>query len=173
MTTIPHPLVDHPACRVLIDRANDQLGVYARDHLPVGTAILFVDGQATTRPTRHSVQVGIDEHIDVPPDAGEHDAPWRYLNHSCDPVAVLHGRVLVALRDIPRGDPVTFDYDGNEWDMAAPFACGCGAANCRGWIRGFRHLGDLQRLRLLPRLSPHLVALLRAPTHAPDSGRAS
>jgi uncharacterized protein len=90
----------------------------------------------------------------------------RWFNHSCDPnTEVLAkwdpeaGTVLawwVALRDIPVGEEITYDY-GFVADVAEP--CHCGASICRGVIVD----DDPANLALLPE---HLRALLRVPALA-------
>ena len=65
----------------------------------------------------------------------------RWFNHSCDPnTEVLskwdHERntcqaYWVALRDIPVGEEITYDY-GFVADVAEP--CACGSPSCRGLI---------------------------------------
>jgi hypothetical protein len=63
--------------------------------------------------------------------------PTDYFNHSCNPNAGMSGQVgLVAMCDIAPGEEICFDYamcDGSSYDE---FPCGCGAANCRGYIGG-------------------------------------
>lgn len=63
-----------------------------------------------------------------------------YINHSCDPNAGIKGSVtFVALKDIKKGEEITFDYSISEdslWEMP----CHCGAKNCRKIIKGIRHL---------------------------------
>lgn len=58
-----------------------------------------------------------------------------FINHSCDGNAETteeDGRIwIIALRDIPAGTEITYDYclyDGSD----DPCTCYCGAANCRG-----------------------------------------
>ena len=62
--------------------------------------------------------------------------PMHVTNHSCDANASFDeaGR-LIALRDIPVGEEITFNYLDNP-TPASPwnFECHCGAANCIGWI---------------------------------------
>jgi hypothetical protein len=69
-------------------------------------------------------------------------APFRYLNHCCDPNAELvgiahlrHGPtgqlLLEAARDIPCGEEITIDY---AWQAEHAIPCQCGSAKCRGWI---------------------------------------
>lgn len=70
------------------------------------------------------------------------------LNHSCDPNCLIEFRwgelLLIASRAIARGEELTWDYETTEEDMVATgsdFKCSCGAAACRGHIRGFRYSG--------------------------------
>lgn len=74
-----------------------------------------------------------------------------FINHSCSPNVAfelpegLQGRqngswVLRALRDVKKGEELTFAYFSTEWDMAQPFDCRCGATECLGRIRGARYL---------------------------------
>jgi hypothetical protein len=43
---------------------------------------------------------------------------------------------VVDERPLKKGDALTFFYPSTEWDMDQPFACTCGAKECRGWISG-------------------------------------
>lgn len=160
MEILPHPRIHDPACRVRVTARGAHRALLAAVDIPAGAAVLFFDGEVVGRPSRYSVQVGVDRHVDV---GGGHEGDerfvWRFLNHSCQPNSVPHERMLVARRDIAAGEEVTFDYDANEWDMAEPFACACGAAACRGVVRGFRHLGAEDRRRIAPIVSPHIAAL--------------
>lgn len=78
--------------------------------------------------------------------------PTRFINHSCDPNLRIFARVgdhadkhlhdlaLFALREIPRGEELTFDYvdgvDDNEEpeDPKNMTACLCGSTNCRKYL---------------------------------------
>lgn len=85
----------------------------------------------------------------------------RWFNHSCDPNSEVQSRWdreqntcrawWVALRDIPVGEEITYDY-GFVADVAEP--CACGAASCRGVIID----PDPAELAKLP---AHLRPLLR------------
>jgi hypothetical protein len=71
--------------------------------------------------------------------AYSNDGPLRWANHSADPNANLvlqpseHGATLdlVALRDIPHGQEITYDYGafGHTGDQAE---CNCGSSDCPG-----------------------------------------
>ncbi|KAG6388642.1 hypothetical protein SASPL_150074 [Salvia splendens] len=68
----------------------------------------------------------------------------RFINHSCDPNCrtekwMVNGEVcigLFTLRDIEKGEEVTFDYNFVRVFGAAAKKCECGSANCRGYIGG-------------------------------------
>ncbi len=65
---------------------------------------------------------------------------WRPINHACDPSAWLEGLDLVARRAIAAGEEITADYGTFMGDLMPDFDCACGAATCRGTIRGSDHL---------------------------------
>lgn len=147
-------------CRIRIGTTDERHAVLAGEPIAAGEVILTFVGASARRPDRYSIQVGRRTHrvppADLPPDTAVAEYGWRFLNHSCAPNAWVRGLELVALADIPAGGEITFDYDTTEWDMAAPFLCGCGTEGCRGVVRGFRHLDAEARERLLPRLADHL-----------------
>jgi hypothetical protein len=90
----------------------------------------------------------------------------RWFNHSCDPNTEVQSRWnheqktvrawWVALRDIPPGEEITYDY-GFVGDVAEP--CACGAAICRGLIVD----PDPAELARVPE---HLRSYLRPPARA-------
>lgn len=75
----------------------------------------------------------------------EPQAPFRYLNHSCEPNCELYlidadergnplstPRVSVeTIRSISVGEELTIDYG---WPAEQAIPCGCGAEECRGWV---------------------------------------
>ncbi|XP_015885762.3 uncharacterized protein LOC107421114 isoform X1 [Ziziphus jujuba] len=68
----------------------------------------------------------------------------RFINHSCDPNCrtekwMVNGEIcigLFALRDIKKGEEVTFDYNYVRVFGAAAQKCYCGSNQCRGYIGG-------------------------------------
>ena len=84
----------------------------------------------------------------------EPDAPFRFMNHSCEPNCALEWHDLtapgesaprrrlfvVALDDIARGEQLTIDYG---WPASRALRCRCQAAACRGWVVA---AGELDRL---------------------------
>jgi SET domain-containing protein len=63
----------------------------------------------------------------------------NYLNHACDPNVWLQDEItLVTRREIASGEELTIDYalfEGDE-NWVGPWACQCGAENCRGVYTG-------------------------------------
>ncbi len=64
--------------------------------------------------------------------------PLCFVNHACDPSAkVVNGIVLVAMRDIPSGEEISWDYrqtdDVGNWTYE--FKCQCGSNNCAGTVQ--------------------------------------
>jgi SET domain-containing protein len=84
--------------------------------------------------------VGPDVIIDGAAEGGNEA---RFINHSCEPnceAVIDDGRIFIeALRNIPLGQELTFDYqlerDG-RWrrDFVERYACRCGTAGCRGTL---------------------------------------
>ncbi len=78
---------------------------------------------------------GLDEEFDL--DGNVEWNPARFLNHSCAPNAEAlceEGRVwIIALRDIPPGEEITFNY-GYDLTDYKEHPCRCGAPGCVGYI---------------------------------------
>jgi SET domain len=83
---------------------------------------------------RYTVQIDRDRHTEV----GKLSA----LNHSCDPNVILDTErlIMLARRDIEKGEELSFFYPSTEWEMDAPFICLCGASNCIHVVAGARFL---------------------------------
>ena len=79
----------------------------------------------------------IDEEWDI--DGDVEGNPARFFNHSCNPNCEAQGtdgRIwLVSLKEIKKGDELTFDY-GYDLENFEEHPCVCGAAQCRGYIVG-------------------------------------
>ena len=76
-------------------------------------------------------------------DAREVANTARFINHSCDPNCKLvpvnvSGRMrvsIVCIRDEPPGGFLSYDYQFDT-QHGEKFTCRCGAANCRGTMKG-------------------------------------
>jgi hypothetical protein len=121
--------------------------------IPKGTVIHVFNGE--TVPVREIVarlNAG-DENIDDPLQVGKRtymdlDELSRTFNHSCDPNAALRKRSeLFALRDIPKGEQIAYDYSltiaPTKWRME----CACGAPTCRKVLGDVLSIPRRQRMR--------------------------
>jgi hypothetical protein len=159
--------------RLGVARINGEFRAVATEAVAAGEAIAYVEGVMVKRPSRYSIQVGVDEHVDGGDLEGLPELldrrPWRFLNHACVPNAVIRGRSVMAARAIAAMEEVTFDYNTTEYDMAEPFPCRCGSASCVGVVSGFKHLSPEGRERRRANTAPHLLAPPARPAAA--SGR--
>jgi SET domain-containing protein len=148
---------------VAVVRANSEYRLVLIDHVCAGTWLFTIDGEFRSAPTRYSVQVGRNLHIDLPAGYGSEEVLdrfyWRFTNHSCEPNAVVRGRDMLALACIEPWQQITFNYNTTEYDMAEPFDCRCGSSHCAGRIRGFRWLSPGARERIRPWLADHLQSI--------------
>lgn len=149
---------DNPLVGVLVEQSERRL--VTTTAIPEGTVLFRIEGHETRTPTKYSLQVGKDLHLDQ---RGARDANdrvrrfyWRYMNHGCEPTTFIREREVVARRDIAALEGVTFDYNTTEYDMAEPFECRCGSAHCVRTVRGARHLTAAQRARVADVLPDYL-----------------
>ena len=138
--------------------------VAARVFVP-GERLFRMEGEPARRPTRYTVQIDDDLHLEIASGTTAEEILdryfWRFMNHSCEPNTLIQGRDVFALRNIAPWDDVTFNYNTTEYNIAEPFDCRCGSVHCLGRIRGFKHVPESERRRLEPFLARHLLSHLR------------
>ena len=109
--------------------------VYASRRFKAGDFISKIKGKVISEPG-----YGSDYCMDLGAgDVMEPRAPFRFLNHSCEPNCELiiledtdsSQMCLYAVQSIKPNDEMTIDYG---WEADAAIPCRCGAATCRGWI---------------------------------------
>jgi hypothetical protein len=128
---------DHIFAVVRQNTDNNEKAFFASKLYNPGDVVCdFSAGRILSEPTYLTVQVDTNKHIMLQP---EH---LQYINHSCDPNVFFDTYTLqiIALKTIALGDEMTFFYPSTEWDMAQPFKCFCGSANCLGEIKGASHI---------------------------------
>jgi hypothetical protein len=127
----------------------------------IGDLVIRLEGMISDCPTRYSVQIGIEQHLDCEPHEGGNieNRAFRFTDHSCDPNMRFRKGAFFAIKNIRVGDKLTFDYETTEWEMFLPFECQCGASTCRDYIRGFKFLSIRQRRSLRESLSEHLLVM--------------
>lgn len=96
----------------------------------------FKAANILSTPNKYTIQVDENKHIILKPEF------LQYTNHSCNPNIFFDTSTfeLVALRDIAKGDELTFFYPSTEWNMESSFECCCGETNCLHNIQGASHL---------------------------------
>ncbi len=83
-------------------------------------------------------------------------SPERYINHCCDPntyIKTVRGvRIVWAMRDIKKGDEITYDYAVNGYYDTAT-KCRCGSKKCRKTLNfNFFELPRNRQIEYLPYL---------------------
>ncbi|MEO9020562.1 MAG: SET domain-containing protein [Ginsengibacter sp.] len=98
----------------------------------------FEASEIVKEPNKYTVQVGEFIHIILSPES------LQYINHSCNPNVFFNTTTfeLSALRNIAKGDELTFFYPSTEWLMDAPFNCFCGEPGCLHKIQGASSLSQ-------------------------------
>ena len=108
-------------------------GLFANRSYEKGELILSLKGMIVASPTRTSIQMNENSHIE--------NFMAGKLNHHCDPTTEIEfnksdesniNLLVYALKDIPSGEQLTFDYETTESLMSDPFKCACHGK----WIRG-------------------------------------
>lgn len=114
-------------------------------HIFFGPTLTSDDVESLGEASCYPIQTGPDSYLDPQP-------PGRFTNHSCAPnAAIRDGHILVALRDIPLGEEIRFDYSTTMSERRWTMLCRCGADSCRGVITDFHDLPQA--------LQEHYVAL--------------
>jgi SET domain-containing protein len=90
----------------------------------------------------HTFLFAIDDHHVI--DAGRGGNEARFINHSCEPnceSVIVRKRVFIhALREIPSGEELVYDYwyitdeDYTLDDLRRIYPCSCRAPSCRGTL---------------------------------------
>lgn len=130
-------------------------GVFAKRLIPRGTRIFEYLGERRTVSSvvlggldggPHTYLFRLNDQIIIDGAVGGNDA--RFINHGCEPnceAYVFDDRLYIyAMRDIRRGEELTFDYRlglafGHARGKAREkYVCHCGAPTCRGTMLGSR-----------------------------------
>ena len=140
-------------------------GLYASKAIPVGTRIIEYEGERITKAEsdrreerrRARLRQGGDGCVYIFALNKRHDLDgsmvWntaRLINHSCEAnceSGKIRGRIwIVALRDIEKGEELTFDY-GFGMENWREHPCRCGTRKCAGFI-----VAKMQRWRVRKQL---------------------
>lgn len=132
--TLNKKILDHDNkyC-VICDTEKDNNFLVAREDIPVNTTVIDLSTVPLV-PVNNRYNLtytettfyNLDNHI------------GKYLNHSCDPNTALDKSThkMNSLKEIKANEPITFDYNDTEYDMASPFYCNCESEKCKIYIIG-------------------------------------
>ncbi len=122
-------------------------GVYASADIIKGTTVVMYGGHVMTLEQESALDDRIrdyphqiDDHLVIGPSQVDEIQTSDYINHSCDPNCGFTGQIrLIAMRDIKKGEEVTFDYamvvSQTKYVLSAyELECKCGSMRCRGTI---------------------------------------
>lgn len=133
-------------------RCDNQRGLFVLKPVRKDEILITYDGPTIDHPTRYSIQIDDNLHIDGTPESN------AYLNHSCRPNTYVDWNAvcLRALRDIAAGEEITCNYLTTDWELHEKFVCGCGAPGCYGELKGFKYLSPEQQRALGPFVPPFM-----------------
>ena len=124
----------------------DNNGLYANQNIKKGTKIIEYKGKIiSVKQSELSSKFdngkaiylfNINKKYDLDGDFKYNTA--RLINHSCNPNCEVYGTGLkvwvYAIRDIKKGEELTYDYGFGFDEGYKDFPCRCGSKNCVGYI---------------------------------------
>ena len=128
--------------KVIIGKCKFGKGFFAKKNIKKGEVVLIFEGKLRNLQdleslpddvSDHAVQVSENKWLELTDNA-------KLINHSCEPNCGIKNKVkIIAMKDISKGDEVTFDYNMTE-DSGWKMECKCGSKNCRKLIQNHEHL---------------------------------
>jgi len=132
------PSAAMPAVDSVVVKTSDLgMAVYACRHFQADVNIGEITGTVIDDPdygSEYCMTAGEGQSLEAA-------APFRFLNHSCNPnceLIIWEGDTpadwelcLHSIRPIEPGDQLTIDY---AWSVDAAIPCLCRSEKCRGWI---------------------------------------
>lgn len=143
-------------------------GCFATEPVNAGESICIMQGDPLTIPELREKYKNGEEAVSDPLQIDDTKyldlyEPYVFFNHSCEPnSAIIKQHELVAIKEIKKGEEITFDYSATEWTDASfsewtdphdknyqkwEIVCRCGSSSCRKLIDDFASLpSSLQAL---------------------------
>jgi SET domain-containing protein len=132
-------------------------GGYARRDIPAGTLVIEYVGERISKEESNRRCEAENEYIFTIDEQWDLDGkvswnPARFINHSCEPNCEAEwdeGRIFInALRDIKRGEELTFNYNYDLEDYKA-HPCRCGTRDCVGYIVAAEYFEQVRKAAVL------------------------
>lgn len=153
-----HVSIQAAITKARVRRVNGAYALITDCRIARDEVVFVLQGELTNRPSKYSIQIDEDKHLEPLHDPHDLKSLIHFFNHSCDPSTYINFEdfSVRALRNLEPGEEVTFNYNTTEYEMSNPFKCHCDSENCLIEIRGFKHLPLSERIKLAPQLAPHL-----------------
>ena len=124
----------------------DNKGHYAEKNIKSGKIIINYKGKIITKKETDTnpkydndkaiYLFNLNSRYDLDGDFKYNDA--RLINHSCNPNCEVEGKGLklwiTAIKDIKKGEELSYDYGFGYDEDYKQFVCKCGSKNCVGYI---------------------------------------
>ena len=96
-----------------IKTKNNFKGLFASKDFESNYKIHKLNGEIRSKPTKITIEIGYKRHII--------DSYGMYMNHSFDPSCKIIYGCIIAIKDIKKGEELTYNYNDNETKLAYPF----------------------------------------------------
>lgn len=144
----PHPYVSTNDVEV-VEHAGEKRLVTRFKAAPGRLLFTVVLSELQPFPTRTSIQVYTDLHVEC----GDR---LCYMDHSFSPTCRINTQdgvlTVTAIKPLVPGDPITFDYNTTEADMAEPFQ----DRETGRWVKGWNHLSNVEKFDIQSLALPYL-----------------
>lgn len=130
-------------------------GVFADEYIRRGEKIQYIRGPIIKKITHNARESKvIEDWVGVGKDTWIKPLePFLFLNHSCEPNAVIVGkRLLVALKNIRKDEEISMDYSLSDADEHWSMRCGCGTRSCRKYVGPVQELPSRVFKKYLPNI---------------------
>lgn len=145
---------------LFVSKSNNDKALILKEKVSNGEVILVIEGKETTSPTKYSIQINKNKHLDISthPDINNKNHYWVFLNHSCNPNTFIKDRKLIALKNINQNTELTYNYNTTEYEMSTPFLCRCNHEDCIKEVKGFKFLSAKQKQFIQEQTAPYLFS---------------
>jgi len=166
--------------RVVLQESSGVLETALLSNVRVSQHELLYTFKSPLVPTRnrHSLQYSMTEHLCAVPSEGDNaftdastvkssgEGIWVFMNHTFHTEASVYLRpvehrhtdpsvgciAVYAAKNLVPGEPLTFDYTLNEWEMSTPFKCLSSGRD----VQGFKYLTEEEQQRAMPHAWAHV-----------------